>query len=37
MNRNVWITVGFIVVAIAAFYAGKTGFWGMTRSNGLVG
>lgn len=31
MSKNVWITIGFIVIAIAAFYAGKTGFWGMTQ------
>lgn len=30
MSRNTWITIGFIAVAIGAYYAGKTGFWGMT-------
>lgn len=28
--RNIWLIVGFVAVAVAAFYAGKTGFWGMT-------
>lgn len=30
MNRNVWITIIVIVVAVGAYYAGRTGFWGMT-------
>lgn len=30
MSKNTWMIIAIIVVGIAAYYAGKTGFWGMT-------